>query len=656
MLHDAPSKSDHRHELEDRLKFETLLTDISAHFVNLPVEQIDSKIEDAQRRVCECLGLDLSALWQWSTEKPHIMTLTHVHSPPEGPSQPEQIDAQEAFPWALQKMLRGETLAFSTKNMPQEATRDQESRRQFGVKSSVVIPLSAGGGSVTGAISFDTLWEERVWFPRTVKRLTLVAQVFINALERKRSEQHLRDSEARLNLAADSAEAGLWELDCSSGLFWATEKALTIFGFGPEDIIDIERFEASIYPEDLELVQQAIARALDEREPINIEYRIRVGGGRMKWIASRGRPFFKPTGEPIRLIGVSIDINERKHMEKRLSTQLEEIKTLKLKLEKENIYLRQEVELQHVHEEIVGRSTAMKHVLAKAEQVARTDAIVLIQGETGTGKELIARAVHRLSTRKEQPMVTVNCASLPPTLIESELFGREKGAYTGALTRMIGRFEVADRGTLFLDEIGDLPLEVQAKLLRVLEQGSFERLGSTQSLKVDVRIIAATNKVLERYVETGRFRKDLFFRLNVFPIHLPPLKERIEDIPPLVWKFIRQFEKKMGRRVDHISSTCMDDLKRYAWPGNIRELRNVIERALIGSSGRTLKVRPPREADVKIPMDLNLEDVERRHILGVLQKTGWRISGQGGAAGILGLKRTTLQSRMKKLGIRRLAQ
>jgi transcriptional regulator with GAF, ATPase, and Fis domain len=298
----------------------------------------------------------------------------------------------------------------------------------------------------------------------------------------------------------------------------------------------------------------------------------------------------------------------------------------------------------------------MRRILAQAERVARTDSTVLIQGETGTGKELLARTVHRLSARKERPLVTVNCASLPPTLVESELFGREKGAYTGALTRMTGRFEVADRATLFLDEVGELPLEVQAKLLRVLEQGRFERLGSTQTLQVNVRIIAATNQDLFRQVAAGKFRKDLFYRLNVYPIALPPLRERPEDIPPLAWAFVREYEKKMGKRVDHIPRKCMDHLQQYAWPGNVREIRNVIERALIACSGRTLEVYPPAETFSENPAGSNLEDAERRHILSVLKQTSWRLSGEGGAAGILGLKRTTLHSKMKKLGIRRSPQ
>jgi transcriptional regulator with GAF, ATPase, and Fis domain len=295
----------------------------------------------------------------------------------------------------------------------------------------------------------------------------------------------------------------------------------------------------------------------------------------------------------------------------------------------------------------------MKKVLSQAEQVAQTDSTVMILGETGTGKELLARAIHGMSSRKDRPLVTVNCASLPPTLIESELFGRERGAYTGALTRMIGRFEIADGSTVFLDEIGELPLELQSKLLRVLEEGNFERLGSTKTLHVDVRIIAATNRDIEHEVNDGKFRKDLFYRLNVFPIVIPPLRERPEDITLMVWSFVGEFEKKVGKRIDSISKKSMEALQSYSWPGNVRELRNVIERAIIVSSGRTLNVPIPSVMVADASSDRNLEDIERKHIVSVLEKTSWRLTGKGGAAEVLGLKRTTLQSKMKKLGIKR---
>jgi transcriptional regulator with GAF, ATPase, and Fis domain len=277
----------------------------------------------------------------------------------------------------------------------------------------------------------------------------------------------------------------------------------------------------------------------------------------------------------------------------------------------------------------------------------------LILGETGTGKELLARAIHRMSQRKDWPLVTVNCASLPPTLIESELFGREKGAYTGALTKMIGRFEVADGSTLFLDEIGELPLELQSKLLRVLEEGVFERLGSTKPIKTNVRLIAATNRDLYDDVKTGRFRKDLYYRLNVFPIMIPPLRERPEDIPVLAWTFVNEFQQKMGKRIESISRKSMAAMQSYPWPGNARELRNVIERAMITNRSVNLDVTIPWASTQDAVLEQNLDHVERRHIKEVLERTHWKVTGKGSAAEILGLKGSTLQSKMGKLGIKR---
>jgi formate hydrogenlyase transcriptional activator len=343
----------------------------------------------------------------------------------------------------------------------------------------------------------------------------------------------------------------------------------------------------------------------------------------------------------------------RKQMEEQLEGRLREIENLKQRLEQENIYLKEEVKLLVEHKDIVGQSVAMKKVLALAEQVAGTDATVLLLGETGTGKELLARAIHSMSLRKDRPLVTVNCASLPPTLIESELFGREKGAYTGAMTKMIGRIEIADGSTLFLDEIGELPLDLQSKLLRVLEKGDFERLGSTKPLHVNARIIAATNRDIEQEVKDGRFRQDLFYRLNVFAIVIPPLRERSEDIPLLVRAVVKEFQKRMGKEIESIPKKTMQALQTYSWPGNVRELRNVIEHAMILNKGKTLHVHAPKRAYSETDATGTLEDMERRHIVAVLEEAGWRVAGQGGAAEVLGLKRTTLQAKMKKLGIKR---
>jgi formate hydrogenlyase transcriptional activator len=516
-----------RTELEERLRFETLLAETSARFVNLPANQIDHEVEGAQRRICELLDLDRSALWQVPDPDPGTLLLTHIYQPQGGPPVSERPSARDFFPWTVQKVLGGETVTISKmSDLPPEAGRDRESYGLYGTKSTVIVPLSVGGGPIFGLLSFAVTREERDWPETVVKGLQLIAQVFGNALARK-------------------------------------------------------------------------------------------------------------------------------HADEQLKRHVSEIEELKLRLEKENIYLQEEVKLLVEHTEIVGQSLSMKRVLSQAEQVARTDSTVFILGETGTGKELLARAIHSMSARKDRPLITVNCASLPPTLIESELFGREKGAYTGAMTKMIGRFEIADGSTLFLDEIGELPLELQSKLLRVLEEGSFERLGSTKTLHVNVRIIAATNRDIEQEVKDGKFRKDLYYRLNVFPIMIPPLRDRPEDIPLMVWAFVRGFQKRMGKAIEGISKKSMEALQSYSWPGNVRELRNVIEHAMILSKGKTLTVGLPRHSSSEGGATRNLEDMERSHILNVLEKTHWRVAGKGGAAEVLGLKRSTLYSKMRKLRIHR---
>lgn len=344
----------------------------------------------------------------------------------------------------------------------------------------------------------------------------------------------------------------------------------------------------------------------------------------------------------------------RKKADDELQLAHSRIAELNERLEQENLYLRREINLDHNHSSIVGQSAVMKDVLKQAEQVAATESVVLIQGETGTGKELLAKTIHELSSRKTHPMVKINCAALPATLIESELFGREKGAYTGALTREIGRFELADKSTIFLDEISELPMELQGKLLRVLQEGEFERLGSPKTVRVDVRVIAATNRDLSAAVADGKFREDLFYRLSVFPILIPPLRERREDIEELVWHILQDLGKRMGKNIQTIQASTLKAFQSYGWPGNVRELRNVIERNLILNSGTVFRAKLP-QANKRAGafQGTRIQDVEREHILRVLQSTAWRVRGQYGAALLLGLKPTTLESRMKKLDIRR---
>ena len=347
------------------------------------------------------------------------------------------------------------------------------------------------------------------------------------------------------------------------------------------------------------------------------------------------------------------EIGERRRAETALTKAFSVIQKLKEQLQAENLYLQQEIKVVHNYEDIIGNSDTIKKVLRKVEQVADTETTVLVLGETGTGKELLAHAIHNLSPRKERVLVKVNCAALPSNLIESEFFGHEKGAFTGALSVQMGRFEIADGGTIFLDEIGEVPRELQAKLLRVLQEGQFERLGSSKTIQVDVRVITATNRNLSEEVKKGNFREDLFYRLNVFPIIVPPLRQRREDIPSLVWSFVNEFSKKMKQQISNIPKKSMDALVNYSWPGNVRELRNVVERAMILTSGNTLRVEIPRSIETATFQNKTLEEVEKKHIIEVLETTGWRVRGKNGAAEILGLKPTTLDSRMLKLGIQR---
>ena len=338
--------------------------------------------------------------------------------------------------------------------------------------------------------------------------------------------------------------------------------------------------------------------------------------------------------------------------------EFSELSESRERLAEEGLYLRDEIRTEHQFEDILGNSQGLNQVLHQVETVAPNETTVLIQGETGTGKELIARAIHGLSSRRDNIFVKLNCAAIPLGLLESELFGHERGAFTGAIARKVGRFEIADKGTLFLDEVGDIPLELQPKLLRVLQEQEFERLGGTRSIRTDVRLIAATNRDLSKMVEQGQFRADLYYRLNVFPIMIPPLRERREDIPILVRYFVDKYAKAMNRKIERIPASVMDAIVRYSWPGNIRELQNFMERAVILSEGQVL--RPPmgelRESKGRPSSSATLKDVEQKYILQVLRECGWTLGGPHGAAARLGIPRTTLIYRMRRLGIRRFSE
>ncbi len=508
--------------LEERLQFETLLTDVSSKFVNLPADKIDIEIETVLQRITEALDIDRCSVAQFTDDLKKLI-VTHAYAVPGVSPMPDMV-LNEHQPWYTHRLYQCRTIVMeSVRDLPDEAIIEKRHCRNEGIQSSVLIPMAVGG-SFLGVVGFACLKNPRKWPDFLVKRLKMLGMVFANAIMRKTSELKLRQA-------------------------------------------------------------------------------------------------------------------------------FSEIQYLKDKLEAENIFLREEISLRHQQDEFIAESECIKDVLVLAGQVARMDTTVLILGETGTGKELLAKAIHTLSLRRQHTMVTVNCAALPSNLVESELFGHEKGAFTGAESRRIGRFELADKSTLFLDEIGELSLSLQAKLLRVLQEKKFERLGGHKSIASDVRVIAATNRNLLQAVKAGEFRSDLYYRLNVFPIIIPPLRERRSDIPALVWFFVRHFSEKMGKRIDRISNAAMDTLCQNEWPGNVRELRNVVERAMIITKGRSLQISLPAQQQIAADRPATLDAIQKRHIIATLETTSWCVRGEKGAAKILGMKPTTLESRMSKLGI-----
>ena len=473
----------------------------------------------------------------------------------------------------------------------------------------------------------------------------------IDITERKNAEEEKREAEERYRTLIEHSYDIIAETDIDGSFLYINPTFSEVLGYEEGELLGKNVFE-HIHKDDAQTTIAQFSDAIKKFKKGAATYRFKNKSGEWRWLESVGSPFRTATGE-VRSVISSRDITKRMESEQKLQSAFSEIEILKNKLEKENVYLKKEFELTHNPVNFIGKSKAIKEALNKIEQVASTDSTVLLTGETGTGKELFANRVHKLSSRKDQAMVKVNCAALPPHLIESELFGHEKGAFTGAVSKNIGRFEFADDSTIFLDEVGELPLELQSKLLRVLQEGEFQRVGSSKNTKVNVRVIAASNNVLIEAVHADKFREDLYYRLNVFPINIPPLRERKEDITDLLWFFISEFEEKMGKTIKNISRIDMENLINYPWPGNVRQLRNVIERAMIISRGPDLKIELP---DIKGKEVLEIKpiiEVEKKHISSILNMTNWRIRGKSGAAEILGLKPTTLESRIKKLGIKR---
>ena len=472
----------------------------------------------------------------------------------------------------------------------------------------------------------------------------------INLTENKKIENNLKESEEFLNLTGELAKVGGWESDLTTGNTKWSKETKSIHEINDDRQPTIDEVINFYHKDDRALVNKHVTSAIKNNTPFNFEARIITQKGNLKYVKAFGQPVFE-NNQCIRLFGAIQDITDRKIIE----LELEEYRK---DLETQNVLLKKEMSLSFNFEDMVYSSAKMSDVFTMVEQVAKTDANVLILGETGTGKELIAKAIHKISDRKNNSLIRVNCGAIPTELIESELFGHVKGSFTGAINNRLGKFELADGGTLFLDEIGELPLSLQPKLLRAIQEGEIEPIGSSKLKKLNVRIIAATNKNLNKEIKEKRFREDLYFRLNVFPIRVPPLRERIDDIAVLTEFFMKKYSKKYKKSIKYISDITMQQLKYYNWPGNVRELENLIERAVIVSNSNILvmsefEAKSANTISGKNVYRITLEQVQKDHILKTLNDTNWKIDGKDGAAELLDIKPSTLRDRMKKFGIKR---
>src|SRR5215813_45463 len=527
-----------------------------------------------------------------------------------------------------------------------------------GLRSQWSTPIYSRDGRVLGTF---VVFQPNPSSP-TQLQLDLIAQVTHIAgisIERAANETALQRSEADLLEAQRLTHTGHWKLDLDSGTVTASPEVLRIFDVTSEDDASQPEFWFNrIHPEDRQRVQEHFQRCVTEERDYQADYRIVLRDGAVRYQHAFGRPILNRSGNLIEFGGTTMDVTEQVLARAELEQAFEEIKRLKDRLQDENLALKEELDQAFMFEEVVGDSNALRAVLSRVSKVAATDSTVLITGETGTGKELIARAIHKRSKRSAHPFVTVNCAAIPPSLIASELFGHEKGAFTGASRRRLGRFELAEEGTIFLDEVGELPAETQVALLRALQEREFERVGGNQPIRANVRVIAATNRDLDEAIVIGSFRSDLFYRLNVFPIEIPSLRERREDIPLLVEYFIGRFARKAGKNIHGISKKTLDLLMSYPWPGNIRELQNIVERSVIVSETENLSVdeswlsRPRRSEPPRGHFSLSQVAVREREIIeAALRESGGRVAGPMGAAAKLGIPGSTLESKIKALKI-----
>jgi PAS domain S-box-containing protein len=640
-------------QLKERLCFEELLASLSARFVNLPPNNVHEEIKQVLESISTVLKVDRVSVFELS-ERDKRLYLIHSFTN-EGIAAPPVNIHFEQIPWISDTLLQGEVLALpSIESLPAEAETDTHFLRELNTSALALIPLSIGN-KTSGVLSLSMVRERRNWPVELIKQCRMIAEIFANALARKEHEETLMTAEQKFRTVADFNYDWEFWMNTDGSIEYVSPSCERITGYTPQEfVIAPSIIEDMIVPEDRAAWnrhRQDVDKMPSQQE---VQFRIRTKDGEVRWIEHVCQQVTDPSGEPGGIRVSNRDITARKRAEFRLREAYVNIEKLKNQLEAETTYLKEEIRLDHNFDNIIGNSAELKYVLYKVEQVSPGDTTVLILGESGTGKELIARAIHNRSPRGVRPLIKVNCAALPSLLIESELFGHEKGAFTGAHSRQLGRFEIADGTSVFLDEIGELPIELQVKLLRVLQDGEFERLGSTETKKVDVRVIAATNRDLEEEVLKGSFRKDLFYRLNVFPITVPPLRQRRDDIPLLTRFIVENAAKRHNRKISHIPKSVVQKLQDYQWPGNVRELINVLERAVINSSGTRLQLADnliEKRIDNELMTVKSLQEIERNHILKVMEITNWRVAGDKGAAVLLEMNPSTLRSRMKKLNI-----
>jgi len=652
--------------LEERLRFEELTVDILKNLVNSVPPSLDKAVAEALKMICTFFGVDYCALLNVSAHKEQIKVLLSGSTQNQG-KLIAGTDIVPIYPMVYHRVMEQKEphIFLSLKKPPPLENPGIGTWHLWDSHNFRILPLKIDG-RVTHALGLWMKSNTWKWPPMYTDRLQLLGELFVKTMSYKHDYEYLVQNKKMLDETERIASLGSWRWDLTNGNLSWSQEVYRIFGVKEQEFDGTyQGFLAMIHPDDRQAVEQTVKECLrDPHKKYDIEHRLVRPDGSERIVSERGEVRFSKDGTPTNMFGTVFDITERKQSEIMLQKAFEEISWHRKQLEAENIYLRNEIGISGDFSNIVGTSQPIQHIMFRIKQVAQMNTTVLLTGETGTGKGVFARALHDSSNRKTGPFVQVNCAGLPANLIESELFGREKGAFTGATEKQIGRFELANSGTIFLDEIGELPIELQPKLLRVIESGEFERLGSPRTVRVDVRIVACTNRNLKEQVKKGLFRKDLFYRLNVFPIHIPPLRERREDVPLLVHYYVEKFNKRCNKNITVIPKETMAALQAYRWPGNVRELINVVERAVIVSNNSVLHIgdhleissfdihRAESDIEEEKQPD-NLSDVEREHILSILMKTGWKIEGSGGAAQLLALKPSTLRARMKKLNITR---